>query len=404
MTRKKLKVAIDFRVEDPRQGVGTALLSLAQGLSRLQQTEQEYLFLVPEHIVGWLAPHVGGPCSIVPIPAAPVTLRGRLRATVAKTPGLRKRWLRARQGAALIPGGDGLLQRLGCDIVHFPSQAAYLTPVPSIYQPWDLQHCHLPDLFSEEDLILRSTYYPAYCKQARFVCIQTEWGKQDLIRQYDLDPEKIAVVRMGSVAQAETSQSTAEANAIAQDLNLPDKFLVYPAVTWPHKNHELILRGLAFMKARTGKAIDVVFTGKPTAERAALDELANDLGITSYIHFLGFVSSGQMQVIVRKATAMIFPSRFEGLGLPVLEAFRAGLPVLCSSATVLPEVAGEGALFFDPDSPEQMVEAVDRLLASPDLRDKLIAAGHKVLQRYASDAAAREFMNLYNATAGRSAS
>ncbi len=404
MKQTKLKVAIDFRVEDPRQGIGTALLSLAQGLSRLQQTEQEYLFLVPEHIVGWLAPHIGGACSIVPIPAVPVSLRGRFRASIAGIPGLRKLWLGARKGQALIPRGDGLLARLGCDVVHFPSQAAYLTHVPSIYQPWDLQHCHLPELFSQEDLILRGTYYPAFCEQARFVCVQTEWGKQDLIQQFGLPPEKIIVIRMGSVSEAETPVSESEADAVARQLDLPDEFLVYPAITWPHKNHELILRGLALMKQRTGKTIDVVFTGKPTAQRAALDQLASSLGVASSLHFLGFVSSQQMQVIITRATAMIFPSRFEGLGLPVLEAFRAGLPVLCSSATVLPEVAGEGALFFDPDSPEQMVEAIDSLLKSPELRRRLIARGSDILRHYASDTAAQQFMSLYTATAQRRAS
>jgi glycosyltransferase involved in cell wall biosynthesis len=399
---KRLKVAIDFRVEDPRQGVGTAVLALAHGLSRLKENEQEYVFVVPEHIVEWIKPHLNGPCSVVAIPAPKPTLRSTVRAKLAGIPALRKLWLNARKSNALTPSSDGTIERLACDVVHFPSQIAYLTEVPSIYQPWDLQHCHLPQFFSEEDLILRSTYYPAFCRQARFVCVQTEWGKQDLITQYGLEAEKISVIRWGTAFEAYSASTDQELAEIRRQLGLPDTFLVYPAVAWPHKNHELILRGLALLQQRTGKAIDVVFTGKPTQADAELQTLAKSLGIEQYLHFLGFVSTSQIQAIFQGALAMIFPSRFEGLGLPVLEAFRVGLPVICSSATVLPEVSGGAALLFDPDSPEEMVAALERLCNTPSLRAELIGEGYSVLKRYSADTAAEQFVRLYRKTAGRS--
>jgi len=317
---------------------------------------------------------------------------------------LRRVWLTVRQGPALIPRSDGTVERLGCDVVHFPSQIAYLTEVPSVYQPWDLQHCHLPEFFPREDLILRETYYPAFCHQARFVCVPTEWGKQDLISQYGLEPEKIVVIRWGSAFEAYSSPSEAEMQQARRELRLPETYLVYPAVTWPHKNHELILRGLALMQQRTGKAIDVVFTGKHTKARAGLERLAESLGIAKYIHFLGFVSPEQIQAIFKGALAMVFPSRFEGLGLPVLEAFRMGLPVICSSATVLPEVSGGAALLFDADSPEEMVEAIDRLSDSPVLPAELVASGYSVLERYSADNAAQQFAHLYREIAGKQSS
>ena len=396
----RLKIAIDFRVEDPRQGVGTAVLALAHGLSNLRQTDQEYVFVVPQPLVAWLSPHLSGACSIVGIPQPVPTLRSRLRARLAAIPALRRLWLRS-NGGARVPSSDGTVEALQCDVVHFPSQVAYLTEVPSIYQPWDLQHCHLPEFFSEEDLLLRKSLYPAFCQQARFVCIQTEWGKQDLIQQFHLDPAKIEVIRWGTAFEAYTSPSDAELQQTRRELDLPEKYLVYPAVTWPHKNHALILQALALMVERTGRAVHVIFTGKPTDARRELEAQAQSLGIAPYLHFLGFVTPTQIQAIFAGATAMVFPSRFEGLGLPVLEAFRVGLPVLCSTATVLPEVAGDAALLFDPDSPAELVDALDRMLASPELRADLVARGHTVLERYSADHAAEEFRKLYARTAGR---
>lgn len=399
MAAKKLKVAIDFRVDDPRQGVGTAVLALAHGLSRLQQDEQEYLFIVPEHIVDWLKPHVSGASSIVGIPAPSPSLRSAVRAWLANIPLLRKLWLTSRQGNALVAKSDGLIERLGCDVVHFPSQIAYLTKIPSIYQPWDLQHRHLPGFFKKEDLILRESSYPAFCNQARFVCIQTKWGKQDLIEQYGLRPDKIKIIRWGTAFEAYHPPSEAEMDQNRRELALPQNYLVYPAVAWPHKNHEVILRGFCLMQEQTGKAIDIVFTGKPMAFDEELKRLARSLNVEQYVHFLGFVSDHQIQTILRGATAMLFPTRFEGLGLPVLEAFRVGLPVICSSATVLPEVTGGAALLFDPDSPAELMEAVQRLISSSSLRAEMIASGYSVLERYSADAAAQQFMVMYRNTA-----
>jgi glycosyltransferase involved in cell wall biosynthesis len=395
----KLKIAIDFRVDDPRQGVGTAVLALAHGLSQLENVGQEYIFIVPEHIVEWLKPHLGGACTVVGVPPAKISAIGRLKLILAKVPPLRRLWLMLRRGESLVPSSDGLAERLGCHVVHFPAQIAYTTRIPSIYQPWDLQHKHLPDFFSKEDLRLRNVQYPAFCRQARFVCIQTEWGKQDLIEQFGVDPEKIKIIRWGSAFEAYEPISAEQAEEIRRELSLPDRFFVYPAVTWPHKNHAAILQALALLKQNEGLTVHMVFTGATTPFRAELDKLALSLGVAKQLHFKGFVNSRQIQAIFQLATAMLFPSRFEGLGLPILEAFRVGLPVICSSATVLPEVSGGGALLFDPDSPQKLVDNMLKLLDSPDTRSNLIAQGFRSLERYSASSAAREFVELYRSTA-----
>ena len=393
-------MAIDFRVEDPRQGIGTAVLALAHGLSRIQNPNQEYIFLVYEHTLDWLAPHLSGPCTAMAVPAPIVKEPSFLRRQARKLKFLQRLWSQSRSDESLLPRSDGFLESLGCDVVHFPSQSAYLTKIPSIYQPWDLQHCHYPEFFSGDVLRVRNIQYPAFCRQARFVCIQTEWGKKDLIREYDIDPETIVVIRYGTAFEAYQPPPEAQTSRVCQELSLPSHFFIYPAITWPHKNHELILRALGQLKAKT-HLVHVVFTGVITPYRELLDALARELEVQEEVHFLGFVTSDQIQSIYSLATAMIFPSRFEGLGLPVLEAFRVKLPVLCSSATVLPEVAGKAALFFDPDSTDELVSAIERVQSSPELRAELVAEGTRILERYSARNAAQELSMLYEAVAGK---
>jgi glycosyltransferase involved in cell wall biosynthesis len=175
--------------------------------------------------------------------------------------------------------------------------------------------------------------------------------------------------------------------------------MIYPAVTWPHKNHAVIPRALARLKEQGARPPAVLFTGAATDFQSKLQTLAESLGVASEVRFLGFVTTSQLQVLFRLARAMIFPSKFEGLGLPVLEAFRAELPVISSNATVLPEVAGDAVLYFDPNSPEQLAEAIEMLRGSEALRKDLMRRGQTLLQRYSADLAADHFASLYELVA-----
>jgi len=389
---RTLRVAIDCRIDDPRQGTGTAVLALAHGLSKLDRN-QKYTFIVFEDLVDWLRPYVSGPCSIKGMPRAP---RSTLRKFASKQRALRFLWGKINRS---VGASDGWIESQGFDVVHFPTQAAYLTRVPSIYQPWDLQHLHYPEFFSSADIASRELRYRAFCAQARSVCVQTEWGKQDLIAKYGVSPEKVRIILWGSAFEAYPEADPDEIEKAVQELALPSEFMIYPAVTWPHKNHAVILRALARLKEQGARPPTILFTGAATDFQRTLQTLAASLGVASEVRFLGFVTTSQLQVLFRLARAMIFPSKFEGLGLPVLEAFRAELPVISSNATVLPEVAGDAALYFDPDAPEQLAEAIEMLKGSEALRKDLIRRGQTLLQKYSADRAAEQFASLYKLVA-----
>ena len=279
-------------------------------------------------------------------------------------------------------------------------QVAFLTSVPSIYQPWDLQHLHLPGFFSKIEVRSREEQYRAFCEQAQYVCVQTEWGKRDLIKQYSIDPEKIKVIQWSCISDAFSPSTPAAFSEIVARLGLPETFFFYPAVTWKHKNHEAVIRALWVLRDRHDIRANVCFSGKATEFKGELDRLASKLGVSGQVRYLGFVSPGELHVVYALARALVFPSRFEGFGLPVLEVFRAGLPVLSSSATVLPEVAQDGALYFDPDSPEQIAAHMKAVLVDASLRCSLIDSGRRVMARYSSGRTAAAFQDLYEQIAG----
>ena len=296
---------------------------------------------------------------------------------------------------APIPVSDGYVESDQFDVVHFPTQIAYRTALPTIYQPHDLQHAHYPQFFSKAEFESRERLYRAFCVQASYVCVQAEWTKQDVITHYKIPAEKIVVIPWGSVFEAYRKSSTDQVRAAVLKFDLPESFFLYPAATWQHKNHEVIFRALDILKREQGISPHVFFTGSSTAYRTTLEQLARGLGISQQVHFLGFVSPDELQAIFSAATAMIYPSRFEGFGLPILEAFHAQLPVLSSNATTLPEVAGDGALYFDPDSPAELSVLMKTILDKPKLRQELISKGKLKLSLYSFSDTATSFQALY---------
>jgi glycosyltransferase involved in cell wall biosynthesis len=393
---RKLRIALECRIDDPFSGVGSAILSLADALSRSDIQGQEYTFIVHESAKKWLEPHIFGPCRLVAIPKPQPS---QLKRILRRLPPLQKLWHRLKSNFINIPASDGFVESNRFDLVHFVSPTAYSTSCPAIYQPWDLQHLHYPEFFSKIDFALRERWYREFCKQAEIICVQAEWTKDDFISHYDIPAEKIQVIPWGSVFEAYKEPSEQEVYDTVRRYSLPSKFFFYPAVTWIHKNHEIILRSLQILKREHGAVPHVYFTGSSTDHRSTLDNLAIDLGVSEQVHFLGFVTATQLQSIYRVATAMLFPSKFEGFGLPILEAFHARLPVLSSNATTLPEVARNGALYFNPDSPAELSGLMKRILDSEELRQDLTNKGSLVLSQCSMERTAAEFQRLYDRAA-----
>jgi glycosyltransferase involved in cell wall biosynthesis len=395
-TNRKLRIALECRVEDPRSGVGSAILALAHALSQSTIQDQEYTFIVNAVTKEWLEPYIFGPCRLVAMEKPKASI---LKSVLGSIAPLRTLWRELRARFFPIPKSDGYVESEHFDLVHFVTPVAYITTCPTIYQPHDLQHLHYPQFFTKTDYRMRERTYRAFCNQAARVCVQTEWSRQDLIKQYGITPEKVITLPWASVFDSYQPPSIQETKAILDKYRLPEQFFFYPAVTWPHKNHEVIIRALHFLKYETGRTVQVCLTGKSTEFRMYLDRIAAELGVADQLHYLGFISPKELQAIFGAATALIFPSKFEGFGLPILEAFHAHLPVISSNASVLPEVAQDGALYFDPYNPTELAKLMEKVLDDPQAREDLIRKAKCVLDRSSIKDTAVSFQVFYEQTA-----
>jgi glycosyltransferase involved in cell wall biosynthesis len=174
-------------------------------------------------------------------------------------------------------------------------------------------------------------------------------------------------------------------------------FLLYPANLWRHKNHELLFTAFAMARQQgLDPNLKLVCSGDGVDRLQELRKVASHLGLADAVLLPGFVSDATMQALYRHALAVVFPSLYEGFGMPVIEAMGQGLPVACSNSTALQEVAGSAALLFHPGCPQEIAAALHRLSEDGELRGTLIARGREQAQRYQDpDAMADQYWDLF---------
>jgi glycosyltransferase involved in cell wall biosynthesis len=404
---KPLKVCLEARISDAVPGgLQQVLIGLASGLSKLGDGDETYDFIVSDPGCEWLLPYLSGPCKAVKVPISLPPPLPAWRLALKRIKPLRRIVVGARNAIDAhrsIPPvpTDDLPLRLGAEVMHFPYQHAFPTPLPTIYHPHDLQHLHLPQFFTKSEINRREATYRRACAAAAMIAVTSTWVKNDLMAQYGISPEKISVIPLAPVLDSYPTPTDDDVAATKVRLDLPETFAFYPAQTWPHKNHLGLLRALRKIRDRGGPEIPFVFSGHRNLHYPDIEAFVKSSRLQDVVRFVGFVSPTELQVLYRLARCVVIPTKFEAASFPLWEAFSAGVAAASSNVTSLPEQAGDAALLFDPDSSDDMAAAIDRLWNDSELRRLLIAKGRARVEAFSWDRTARTFRAHYRRLAGR---
>jgi glycosyltransferase involved in cell wall biosynthesis len=211
----------------------------------------------------------------------------------------------------------------------------------------------------------------------------SEATKKDAVEKAGLDSERVTVLPP-VVGPARTPLAVDEEARILGSLRLPPGgYAAYPANFWPHKNHERLLA--AFARAqRSRRDMVLVLCGGLDAARQWLIALARNRGLFGAVRVFPYLSDEEVTAILQGARFLVYPSFWEGFGIPVLEALALGTPVACSDLPVLHEVAGEDGLYFNPEDEASIADALELLWTSEETRRRLSAGGLERVARYAS--------------------
>jgi glycosyltransferase involved in cell wall biosynthesis len=401
--KQPLRVCIDARIlPGITGGVEQVIGGLASGLSKLTDGDEEYLFLVYGGFDEWLEPFLGDQCRVLRMSGGTRPRWKRRLASVS--PRVRRLidavWLVSHAGRIRIPRSDGVLEAQGTKVVHFCQQSAFLTEIPSIYHPHDLQHVHLPQLFGSRVRRTRDVQYSAFCAQAKVVAVAASWVRDDLVSNFGVPRNKIAVIPLAPSISCQAGPTEADCESVRHRYSLPRQFAFYPAQTWRHKNHIGLLEAVARLRSEDGLAVPLVFSGHMNEFYASIVKRCTELALSDSVQFLGYVKPLELSCLYRLCRCVVVPTKFEAASFPVWEAFAAGRPVACSNVTSLPEQAGDAAIVFDPDDCVEMAEAVRQLWTDETLRKTLVKRGAARVASLSWERTARTFRAHYRALAG----
>lgn len=326
--------------------------------------------------------------------------------------------LRTVRGVRVAGGGAGRAaglaaaglrrRRLGRAI---PAEAAVLhhpltlplpaAAIPTVVTLHDVQHHEHPEFFSAFERRFRARAYDDAARSAAAVIVPTEHARAAAIRHLGIDPNRIVASHLAVDHRRFTPEPPdADARALAA-LDLPARYVLYPANLWPHKNHARLVEALG----RTAdRELALVLTGRDMGRLGELRQAARRAGVEERVRHLGYVGSDAVAPLHRRARALAFPSLYEGFGQPPLEAMACGCPVACSDRGSLPEVVGGAAVMFDPDDPAAIAAAIDRVVDDEPLRERLVAAGLERARGFTWAAAAERHLRVYERVAQRRAS
>jgi glycosyltransferase involved in cell wall biosynthesis len=260
----------------------------------------------------------------------------------------------------------------------------------------DLQHAAYPNFFTPEQIAIRQRQLEDVVRcAARIVCV-SETVRESLVSSMRVAAEQVTVSHH-TLFEDPPSSSVEEATTLLHELDLEaGDFYLYPANFWPHKNHAALLGAIASYRRHP-----LVCTGWPSEHLAKLVERTRALGVDGLVRFPGYVSGRDLAILLRTCRALVYPSLFEGFGLPLLEAMAVGAPIVCSRAASLPEVAADAALYFDPAQPMEIVSALERLDADQAVRGRLMARGRERLGAFGTpEQVAQRYLAVFDEAVG----
>lgn len=215
---------------------------------------------------------------------------------------------------------------------------------------FDLQHMAFPEFFSQAERWKREESYGNAILHADIISTISEFSSREIQKNYPALTKRPIVIYAGASFrdQKPSGHSLRKGN-----------FLLYPANAWAHKNHAMLLKAFPLLKNKYPD-LKLVLTGDRKSSPKLFLQNLNHPGV----EHLGYVSSEELSLLREHAACVVFPSLYEGFGMPVIEALRVGTPVACSDTTSLPEVGGDAVEYFDPKSPEEIVAAVERAIGN----------------------------------------
>ena len=288
------------------------------------------------------------------------------------------------------------LRKRPVDVLHVQFTAPPASPCPVVVSIHDLSFEHLPQTFTRRSRTQLRLTVRYSARVAARVIVPTDYGKNDLATTYKIPPEKIDVIPLAA-GRTFSPASEKDVQRVRQTYVIQDEYILSVGSIQPRKNLPRLIAAFARLRSTwsNGKLPKLVLVGKQAWLYDETIRAIESAGIEDSVILTGYVPAADLPALYTGATCFVYPSYFEGFGLPPLEAMRCGTPVITGNTTSLPEVVGDAALTVDPFSVEALESGIKKLLINPDLRATLRVKGLAQAEGFNWQDTARETLAVY---------
>ncbi len=292
-----------------------------------------------------------------------------------------------------------LLRRYHIDIYH--GVCNFELPVRKmcryIVTIHDLVPLFFPELVPRKHLIFFKLFMKRAAHTADLIITDSEHSKRDIVHYLTVPEEKIRVIYLGCEAQYQKIHNQQAIQDVLTRYNIRRPYLLFVGVIEPKKNLERLVDAFVMLRQESseGKELQLVIAGGKGWFCEQLYHKVQELRLENYVLFTGFVPDADLPYLYSEAELFVFPSIYEGFGLPVLEAMSYGTPVVTSNVSSLPEIAGDAGVLVDPKSPESISQGIASVLFDDRQKSKMQHAGHLQVRKFSWQRTAEQTYNVY---------
>ena len=255
----------------------------------------------------------------------------------------------------------------------------------------DLIFRRMPECYKFFDRKIYDYKFRKAAENSDVVIAVSECTKKDIVELYHIDAEKIRVVYQGCDAQFAKEISEDEKIRVAQKYDLPERYILNVGSIETRKNALQIVRALKDVDS----SVSLVIVGRRTKYAAKIDEYVKSNGLDARIKIISGIDFKDLPAVYAQAEVFVYPSFYEGFGIPIVEALNVGVPVIAATGSCLEEAGGASSIYVDPTNDKEMSDAINRVLADTDLKAKMIADGKEYAKRFSEEQCAKEIFEIY---------
>ena len=287
------------------------------------------------------------------------------------------------------------MRRDGAQLIHGPANSLPLLHpgLPGVVTIHDLAIYDHPEWFPSGQWFATRVVVPQSVRRARMIICPSEATKRAAVRLFGVEPGRCRVIPHGVETEFALPVSPSLKADVRARYALPDRYLLQLGTVQPRKNYVTSLRALA--RIPVGQRLPLIVAGGFGWKFDAVVDTVRELDLRDWVRFVGYAGMPDLPALYQMAHTVLFPSLDEGFGLPVLEAFATGTPVVASNAGAIPEVAGDAALLSAPEDVQTLADNILRLLTDSPLRERQVAAGRARAALYTWSASAAAHRDVY---------